>query len=151
MREPFGKDSFDAICCLFTSLGYFEQKLDDELVFANAAAALKPGGQFVVDFMNTRAVLRDLVPTEELEREGVRFTIQRSVEDGVLVKRIAVCDEEGEHHFEERVQALLPEELEAMAQRAGLLVEARTDGPVLSSFDPEHSQRFVLWARKPAA
>ncbi|HRH69999.1 MAG TPA: hypothetical protein PLB89_10870, partial [Flavobacteriales bacterium] len=49
---------------------------------------------------------------------------------------------------EERVQALTPVQLEEMARAAGFIVEDRTDGPELVPFDPQHSQRYVLWMRR---
>ena len=149
MREPFQRESFDAACCLFTSLGYFDDKRDDQRVFDAAWHSLVPGGGFVVDFMNTARVLRELVPIEVVERDGVRFHITRSVEQDVLVKRIAVHELDGQvHQFEERVQALGHEELASMAERAGFIVEGHTDGPVPAAFDPERSSRSVLWLRK---
>lgn len=151
MRLPIEGRRFDAICCLFTSLGYFETLEDDRRVLGSVSGMLVPGGRFVLDFMNTPLVLEELVPEEEVVLGAVRFRIARSLEDGVLVKRIAVEDGGCLHRFEERVQALMPEELEAMAKAAGLAIEARTDGPVLTPFDPERSRRFVLWARKPSA
>lgn len=149
MRVPFRPGTFDAVCCLFTSLGYFEDLEDDRAVFRAVWAALKPGGRFVLDFINTGVVLRDLVGQEDLSKDGVDFELNRSCENGVLVKCITVRDAGGEQHFEERVQALTPEQLEAMARDAGFAIEDRTDGPVLSPFDPLTSQRFVLWMRKP--
>jgi SAM-dependent methyltransferase len=151
MREPFAWERFDAACCLFTSLGYFDTLEDDRKVFAVVAGALRPGGRFVLDFMNTPVVLRDLVAHEEVEHEGVHFRIERRLEGDVLVKRVIVTDQGEEHRFEERVQALLPDELTLMALEAGLEVEDRTDGPEPTPFDPERSQRFVLWTRKPNA
>ncbi|HRH38527.1 MAG TPA: methyltransferase domain-containing protein [Flavobacteriales bacterium] len=149
MREPAGVECFDGVCCLFTSLGYFERKEDDQRVFDAVARALKPGGVFVLDFMNVDVALRDLVASEELEHKGVHFRIQRRLVGDVLCKRITVRDGQEEHRYEERVQALRYEELERMAVQAGLEVLDRTDGPVLSTFDPMTSARFVLWMRKP--
>ncbi|HPF90641.1 MAG TPA: methyltransferase domain-containing protein, partial [Flavobacteriales bacterium] len=149
MREPFRPGSFDAVCCLFTSLGYFEDIADDRAVFQAVLDALKPGGRFVLDFMNTGAVLRDLVTEERVHKEGVEFAIERSCDRGVLVKCITVRDGTDSHRFEERVQALTPDQLETMALEAGFEVEDRTDGPALVPFDPARSQRFVLWMRKP--
>lgn len=150
MREPFRPGTFDAVCCLFTSLGYFDDIADDRAVFRAVHDALKPGGRFVLDFMNTGAVLRDLVAEEHLRKEGVEFAIRRSCDRGVLVKCITVHDGADTHRFVERVQALTPEQLETMALETGFEVEARTDGPDLVPFDPVRSQRFVLWMRKPA-
>lgn len=149
MRTVVAREAFDGICCLFTSLGYFTTKQDDQLVFDAVAAALKPKGRFVLDFMNTEAVVRDLVPHEELHRDGVGFTIRRELVDDIIVKRIVVTDGDQQHQFEERVQALRPDELIAMAEAAGLVVERLTDGPAPVPFDPQRSDRFVLWAYKP--
>lgn len=149
MREPFRPGSFDAVCCLFTSLGYFEDLEDDRAVFRAVFAALKPGGRFVLDFMNSDLVVRELVANEHLSMQGVGFELRRSCEMGVLVKHITVRDAGEEHRFEERVQALTPDQLEAMALEAGFVIEDRTDGPELVPFDPNASQRFVLWMRKP--
>lgn len=103
----------------------------------------------MLDFMNTGLVLRDLVVEEELSKDGVGFRLERLCERGVLIKHITVKDGADEHRFEERVQALTPEQLEAMARDAGFVVEDRTDGPDTVPFDPLVSQRFVLWLRKP--
>lgn len=158
MREPISGACFDAACCLFTSLGYFDSLTDDQRVFDAVSSMLKPGGRFVVDFMNTRVVLRDLVPVEFMECDRVRFRIDRSVEGDpalagqvVLVKRITAEDNGCQHLFEERVQALAPAQLERMAVTAGLVIEDRTDGPGASPFDADRSSRFVLWTRKPEA
>lgn len=149
MRLPFRTESFDAVCCLFTSLGYFEDLDDDRAVFRAVWAALRPGGRFVLDFMNTTVVLRDLVAEEWMTREGVEFHLRRSCERGILVKFISVRDGDTVHHFEERVQAILPEQLVALAHAAGFELEDHTDGPDLRPFDPLNSQRSVLWLRKP--
>ena len=85
-----------------------------------------PGGRFVVDFMNTELVLRDLVPEETLEVEGITFHITRELQNGVLVKRILVLDGHVEHRFEERVQALTPSQLQDLAVEAGFNVVTLT-------------------------
>ena len=149
MRRSFGSGSFHGICCLFTSLGYFESMADDRKVFAAAIDGLRPGGRFVIDFMNANVVLPGLVPEENITREGVHFHITRSVEEGVIVKRIRVEDGHQVHDFIEKVQVLMPDELERMATEAGFQIEDRTDGPDPSPFDPFLSTRFVLWMKKP--
>lgn len=151
MRDPIRNAQFDGIACLFTSLGYFDSLLDDQSVFDAVAAMLAPGGWFVLDFMNAPMVLRELVAAEEHQVGEVHFEVTRHREGDVLVKRITVIDQGRAHLFEERVQALSPAQIEGMALKAGLLIEDRTDGPVLEPFDPERSKRFVLWTRKPQA
>lgn len=149
MRDAIPDARFDAITCLFTSLGYFDDLEDDRRVFGAVNAMLQPGGRFVLDFMNTPVVLRDLVAEEELSCGEVHFLIRRELIDDILVKRIIARDGAGEHFFEERVQALMPSQIEAMVLDSGLVIEDRTDGPGILPYDPSRSARFVLWARKP--
>ncbi|MBV6405248.1 MAG: Ubiquinone/menaquinone biosynthesis C-methyltransferase UbiE [Flavobacteriales bacterium] len=149
MRTPYASACFDLVVCLFTSLGYFEDENDDRKALAAAYTALRPGGHFVLDFMNSDRVLRELVPMECVEAGGVRFTIARTVEGGMVVKRIVAEDPSGRHCFEERVAALAPDRLTALVREAGFHVADRTDGPAPAPFDPARSQRLVIWARRP--
>jgi SAM-dependent methyltransferase len=149
MRHPFADERFDAAVCLFTTLGYFDTLQDDLAVLRAAYGALRPGGRLVIDFMNTPKVLANLVNEEELEREGVRFHVLRAVEEGVVVKRIAVSDAGHTSHYEERVQALTPESLERMALEVGFIMEGRTDGPKSKPYITELSERYVLWLKRP--
>ena len=151
IREPFARERFDLVVCLFTSLGYFEALEDDRKALAAAAEALRPGGWFVLDFMNSAKVVRDLVAEECVQAGGVRFTITRHVEHGQILKRIAADDMGEVHRFEERVAALMPDQLEALVRGAGLHIHGLTDGPVPAPFDVEHSDRLVIWAQRPIA
>jgi len=153
MREPLGDERFDAGCCLFTSLGYSDSAEDDLRALRATWRSLVPGGRFVLDFMNAPLATRDML-REEVRRPvdgGPVFHITRTVEGGAVVKRIRVEDGAEVHHFEERVRAMPPAELEALATEAGFLIEDRTDGPEALPFDPERSRHFVLWTRKPEA
>ena len=150
MREPFARDQFDAVVCLFTSLGYTGDRNDDRRAVSAAAQALKPGGLFVLDLMNGDVVTRDLVPEEVRHIEGMRFVVNRTVENGEVVKRILVEHPEGEHRFEERVHAWRLPEVEALIEGAGLRLKEVTDSTCANTFHPEHSNRIVAWARKQA-
>ncbi|MCB0782551.1 MAG: class I SAM-dependent methyltransferase [Flavobacteriales bacterium] len=149
IRVPLRTGPFDLAVCLFTSIGYFDRPSDDQRVLESVTSALVPGGWFVLDLMNAERVSGKLVPSEQLEIEGVRFHVARRLEDGVVVKRIQVSDVGEEHLFEERVRAIAPEEVRAMMERAGLQVMRQTDGPEPLPFDADRSERCVTWARKP--
>ncbi len=148
IREPLEGPAFPFVTCLFTSLGYTTDPSDDQRIVDAAARDLEPGGRFVLDVMNTARVLEGLVPSEELEIDGIGFKVERWFANGIIHKRITVSDNGREHTYEERVRALWPDELKAMVSKAGLVVEEATDGPVFEPFHPQRSQRFVLWARK---
>lgn len=149
MRKPFATQAFDAVTCLFTSLGYFEHMDDDRAAIATAFQALRPGGRFVLDLMNPDRVKGTLVPYEVVERGAVRFEVSRTVEQEVVVKRIHVRDGDLDLHFQERVRLLSAEEVEAMAREAGFVVEEVTDGPLFIPFNRTLSSRAVWWMRRP--
>jgi SAM-dependent methyltransferase len=149
MRKPFAREQYDAVVCLFTSLGYSEDRADDQRAVENAALALVPGGLLVLDLLNGALVRAGLVE-EECQRSGdVYFTIRRCVEVNDIVKRIRVAERGEEHEFMERVHAWTRAEVCAMVERAGLRIGSVTEGPDPRPFDEGRSPRIVVWARKP--
>ena len=78
MREVDERDRYDAVVNLFTAFGYFEEEADDARVLANVARALKPGGAFLIDFINQAALLGGFRPQswQELE-DGTLFLQER--------------------------------------------------------------------------
>jgi SAM-dependent methyltransferase len=149
MRRTLATGGFQAVVCLFTSLGYSTDREDDQRSVNAAAEALAPGGALVLDLMNTARVRKELVAEEHLEAEGVRFHITRTLENSTVVKRIHVLDGEDELRFVERVHAFTPVEVDLLMERAGLRIFDRTDGPPFGPFDTDTSERLVIWARKP--
>jgi SAM-dependent methyltransferase len=149
MRHALESNAFDAVVCLFTSLGYSNDRADDEKAVRAAAADLRSGGHFVLDLMNSERLVRELVAEEEVEAQGVHFHISRAIEGDAVVKRIHVTHGENDLRFVERVHAFTPVEATAMVERAGLRIFDRTDGPPFPAFDPATSERLVIWAVKP--
>lgn len=148
IRVPYADGRFDAVVCLFTSLGYTNDRADDQQAVVAAAQALKPGGLFVLDLMNGDLVAERLTPREIKVVEGVRFQINRSLEDGDIVKRIRVEHAHGTEKFEERVHAWSLTVVQDLIQKAGLHLEDVTDGTCQNTFEPHRSDRIVVWARK---
>lgn len=148
IREPYATEDFDAVVCLFTSLGYTNDRTDDRKAVAAAAYALKPGGIFVLDLLNGKVVARELVPSENMVIDDVHFRIERLLEGTDIVKRIHVQHGEQIEEFEERVHAWSLPEIISMIQEAGLELEDVTDGTCLQPLDPERSDRIIAWARK---
>lgn len=148
MRSLYWTEYFDLVVNLFTSFGYFHSPEDDQRTISSVADALKSDGMFVLDFMNVVKVKERLVNFEEKTVDGVRFEISRSVEEGVIVKRIRVIDDAIELDFEEQVDALDLEDFETYFEIAGLeLIEMFGDYN-LNPFDAKNSDRLILIAKK---
>ena len=79
MRNPIQGEKVDAVMNLFTSFGYFDQDDDDEKVFESVAQALKPGGLFVLDFLNADYVEHTLVPESLIVKDNISFSIHKKL------------------------------------------------------------------------
>ncbi len=86
-RLPF-RAAFDAAVSLFTSFGYFDDSSDDGRVLREIRGVLRPGGRFLLDFLNAPRVIRTLVPHSEVTRKGVRIIEDRAISpDGLRVEK----------------------------------------------------------------
>jgi ubiquinone/menaquinone biosynthesis C-methylase UbiE len=61
MRELPWADRFDAVVCLYSSLGFFLSDDEDLRVLAGVRRALRPGGALVVETMHRDQVVREFV------------------------------------------------------------------------------------------
>lgn len=122
-RLPFVDQSFTVVLNLFTSFGYFTEDENNEQVLREIARVLKPGGRFLIDFMNRETVKEKLVPVSERTEEGIHIREVRKIDGDYVHKQITVTDERGERHYRERVKMYTREQMESMMNRAGLITE----------------------------
>jgi SAM-dependent methyltransferase len=117
---PFRAGAFDAVLNLFTSFGYFEEDAEHAAVLRDVARVLRPGGRFVLDYLNAPAVRSGLVAHDERTIGATTLVQQRWLSpDGRFVyKRIQVGG--GRPAFTERVRLYERAELEAMMTAQGL-------------------------------
>lgn len=144
---PFSDGMFDVVLNLFTSFGYFVEDRDNERVLAEICRVLKPGGQFLIDFLNRPAVIRGLVPVSEREENGVKIREERWIEGDLVRKRIFLSDSRGMRRYEERVKMYARDQMEQMMQKAGLLVD-RVWGDFEGNPHTEYSQRMIMAGRR---
>jgi len=142
---PLASGSMDAVVQFFTSFGYFEDRSEDRRVLEEVRRVLRPGGTFLMDFLNAEKVRRELVPRDEKTIGGLRVRQRRWLEGDAVVKRIEVEEPGGEapeiHH--ERVRLYRPEELEEMMEASALRVLGRAGGYDGRPFD-EDAPRLLL-------
>lgn len=139
MRQlPIRAGSMDLTVNLFTSFGYFDQDAEHTTALGEMVATVRPGGWFVIDFLNPAAVRRQLVPEETLEVAGSTVRVSRSVSpDGRYVCK-SIREAEG-RHFRERVRLFEPEQMAGMLAAAGITVRFRFgdyDAAPLTSSSP---------------
>jgi ubiquinone/menaquinone biosynthesis C-methylase UbiE len=121
---PIRAGSMDLTVNLFTSFGYFEQDAEHTAALGEMIATVRPGGWFVIDFLNSEAVRRQLVPEENLELSGSTIRVSRSVSpDGRYVCK-TIKSPTGKR-FRERVRLFEPEQMSSMLESAGVVVRFR--------------------------
>src|ERR671921_2008758 len=64
---PVRPASMDLTVNLFTSFGYFDRDSEHAMALAEMVSTVRPGGWFVIDFLNPSSVRRGLVPEETVE------------------------------------------------------------------------------------
>lgn len=143
MRIPF-KTKFNAILNLFTSFGFFENDVEDIATLQNIKNGLKPNGIAVIDFMNTKKVIADLVLSEVQIIDGISFHINRYLEHGFIVKKIHFVAEEKEYTYYEKVKNLNLNKIKSYISTVGFTIKHTFGNYQLEPFDEETSDRLIL-------
>ena len=143
MCLPYPKQ-FDAVFNLFTSFGYFENEIDNLRTIKAIKAELKPTGYGVIDFLNARLAIKNLIPFEKKKLGNILFHIERYVENGYIIKNIRFNDQGEDFLFTERVKALTLEDFEVYFKEAAVELKYVFGDYHLNSFDKDFSQRLIL-------
>lgn len=144
---------FATVLSLFTSYGYFAEDAENAAVLRGVHSALRPGGMFLMDYINRPRVLASLVPEDERLQNGRRIhNVRRITADGLRVeKTTTVTEADGQVRiFDESVRLYSRDELAAMLETAGfqgLGVYGSLRGEPYSDDSP----RMVWVARKGVA
>lgn len=140
---------FDGVLNLFTSLGYFSDKRENRSVVDSVCKGLCPGGIFVIDFFNAAFVAREINRCNSGTKEvaGIHFGWEKQIVNGIIRKTITVKDGLTERKFTEYVQLLSEKDFDELLA-PHFRIEKKFGDYDLSDFDPEHSKRLILIARK---
>ena len=149
MRRPVAVNYFDGVVNLFTSFGYFTSVRDNTRTINAVAAALKPGGIFIIDFLNAVKV-ENMVranPEGDFVAGEVKFHWKKRIENCSVNKEILVRDGSREFEFCEHVQLLKLEDFKHLLHHKFDIVNVFGDYN-LSTFDATNSDRLILSCRK---
>jgi SAM-dependent methyltransferase len=150
-RIPY-QGAFSTVLSIFTSFGYFESDEENLAVLEGARRALRPGGRFLLDYLNREQVIAQLVPENEQQLPGRRVHNRRWITaDGLRVEKlITVTPECGPtHQFRESVRMYSAEEMRALLASAGFQA-VRAYGSLAGEDYQPNSPRLVLVAEAPA-
>lgn len=148
MRDvPPGKN-FDFVLNLFTAFGYFDREEDDLLVLKRVYEGLKPGGIFVLDYLNVVSSIENLIPLETKTIDNVHFSLKRFAEKQRIIKEIEVRDGQESHHYLESIKILYLEDFRRMLNQTGFEIMETWGNYQAEPFDREKSPRLILIAQK---
>jgi SAM-dependent methyltransferase len=151
MRQIPFEAEFDAVINIFTSFGYFESDDEDARVLHEVHKALRPGGLFLLDFINREWVVRHYRRHGITRLDDGGLALQETELDlrsGRNVTRFTLIEPAGERReLRYVVRTYTLAELVKMLDRAGLAIEAHY-GDLDGSTYTLDSQRLVVVARK---
>jgi SAM-dependent methyltransferase len=148
MRSPIDADPVDAVFNLFTSFGYFDLENDDQKVFQSVYDVLKPGGFFVLDYLNEEYVRKNIIPESVTKRGDIEFRISKKIEGRHIVKDIRFEADGKSHHFFEKVKLHTLEAINSYASDCGFERIKIWGDYQLNAFEKETSLRCINLFKK---
>lgn len=141
------KERFDAVVNLFTSFGYFEEDREQLTVLRQMHKALKPGGRFIIDYMNAEYTINHLIPFSERIVDGTIISETRRILSGFVTKEIVIRVQGSNNltrRYSERVKLYSPEKMEVMLTTAGLTLDTIYGNYEGQSYDRKQSPRMIM-------
>lgn len=148
MRNVFKENSFNVVTNLFTSFGYFDNSLDEQKTINAMVKNLKKDGILIIDFMNVKKIINNLVSKESKKINSVEFDITRELKDNYILKNISINDKDLSLRFQEKVHALTLIDFSEMLRKASMSIVDIFGNYNLDAFNASQSERLILIARK---
>lgn len=143
MRQPFDI-KYDAILNLFTSFGYFKDNQDDLKVLQNIKNALKPNGVAVIDYLNIKKAIAEIIPEEVEKRGDLNFNIKRFVDNNFINKEIRFNTNNTNYSFSEHVKCIDLNTFKNYFNTLNLQLVATFGDYNLNPFNETTSERLIL-------
>ena len=148
MRLPIEGHQFNFVFNLFTSIGYFDEEIDNIKMLKSIHSYLADNGTLVIDFLNEYKVRKELEKNTVKTVDGIDFRINKEIVSGVIEKTIRFEDEGKQFEFQERVHALTLNDFQKYLTAANFDIIQYAGDYQLSDFDKVHSDRLIIFAKK---
>jgi CBS domain-containing protein/SAM-dependent methyltransferase len=152
MRALPYENHFDAVICYFSTFGYFDDA-DNRRVLEQVSAALKPGGQLLLDLNNRDHALHHLSGRRWWPGEGDAVLLEEihfDAQQSRFTHLLTLIEADGSrYHFPPmRVRAYALHELIQLCTDVGLNVLDVYGSDTGEPYHPQTSPRFILVADK---
>ena len=150
MRLPFWGNYFDYIFNFFTSFGYFKTRREHDDSIRTIAAGLKPGGCFVIDYLNTHYAEEHLVHNEIKQIADTLYEIHRWDDDNHFFKKITVNDPSllSSLKYTEKVAKFSLGDFTDMLSYQGLQIQEVFGDYHFNHYDVRNTTRLIIIATK---
>lgn len=154
MREIPYERTFDLLVNFFTSFGYFRTDEENARVLRGIARALRPGGRFLMDYLNREQVLRTLTPQDRKTQDGTVIEQTRWVSGDPgragspvrINKRVTIRHGAQTRTYEESVRMYTFDELKIMLDKTGLRITHTFGDFDGRPFEPDAPRLIVIGA-----
>jgi len=150
MRLPFWINYFDYAFNFFTSFGYFATRREHDDAMRTIVASLRPGGVFVIDYLNVHYAEDHLVHQEIKNVSGTTYDILRWDDETHFYKKIVIHDPAlvvPEEHTERVAKFSLGDFTDMLSFQNMQVIEVFGDYK-LNPYDVRKTPRMIVIARK---
>jgi SAM-dependent methyltransferase len=151
MRLPFWINYFDYAFNFFTSFGYFRTRREHDNAIRTIAQSIKPGGIFVIDYLNVKYAEKNQQSTHSVEVEDVKFHISKWNDESHFFKQIQITDTSNQspkHLHTEKVAKFTLGDFTEMLSYQGLQVLEVFGDYQLGKYHLQASPRLIIIAKK---
>jgi len=151
MRHLFRVNYYDYAFNFFTSFGYFKTQREHNNAIRTITQSIKPGGVFVIDYLNVQYISDRLVNSVTTIVEDIHFYITKWEDETNFYKQIKITEGEesdSEHAHTERVAKFSLQDFTKMLANHLTEVKAVFGDYDLGNYDPKSSPRMIIVAKK---
>jgi SAM-dependent methyltransferase len=150
MRLPFRANYYEYAFNFFTSFGYFKTRREHDDAIRTIARSLKPGGIFVIDYLNVHYAEDHLRRNEFKQIDNTNYEILRWDDETHFYKKITITDPLLPKPFEsiERVAKFSLGDFTEMLAYQDLQLQEVFGDYTFASYDIRKTPRMILVASK---